>query len=185
MLLLENQANSFTNKPVLTTLYTYFISYNTIIVQVRYIIIETKQVVLIGNNRFLFPRSYSGEGLGATHLGLGPHQSTRAEKNILYMLEVSILSVVLPFSYHILELFRQCVCVFVLFFLFHVFLRFITHKLFSVYLFPYSFYKLYIIIQSIVYIYEFVQKHECYFLYNFYAKQYFISLLFIRYILYK
>ena len=147
MLLLENQAHSITNKSVLTTFYTYFIGYNIIIVQVRYIIIATKQVVRIGNNRFLFPRSNSGEGLGAAHLGLRPHLSTRAEKNILYMLGISILSVVLPFSNHIQELFRQCVCVlyiysvcvcvcvFVLLFLFLVFIRFITHKLFSVCIF--------------------------------------------------
>jgi hypothetical protein len=45
---------------------------NTIIVQVRYIIIETKEVVRIGYNGFLFPHSYSGDGFGATHLGLHP-----------------------------------------------------------------------------------------------------------------
>jgi hypothetical protein len=33
---------------------------NTIIVQVRYIIIETKEVARIGYNGFLFPHSYSG-----------------------------------------------------------------------------------------------------------------------------
>ena len=43
---------------------------NTIIVQVRYIIIETKEVARIGYNGFLFPHSYSGDGLCATHLGL-------------------------------------------------------------------------------------------------------------------
>jgi hypothetical protein len=43
---------------------------NTIIVQVRYIIIETKEFACIGYNRFLFPHEYSGDGLGAMHLGL-------------------------------------------------------------------------------------------------------------------
>ena len=47
---------------------------NTIIVQVRYIIIETKEVARIGYNGFLFPHSYSGDGLGATHICL--HMST-------------------------------------------------------------------------------------------------------------
>jgi hypothetical protein len=37
---------------------------NNIIVQVRYIIIETKEVARIGYNGFLFPHSYSGDGLG-------------------------------------------------------------------------------------------------------------------------
>ena len=37
-----------------------------IIVQVRYITIEIKEVSRIGYNAFLFPQSYSGEGLGAT-----------------------------------------------------------------------------------------------------------------------
>ena len=41
---------------------------NTIIVQVRYIIIETKEFARIGYNGFLFPHSYSCDGLGATHL---------------------------------------------------------------------------------------------------------------------
>jgi hypothetical protein len=54
---------------------------NTIIVQVRYIIIETKEVARIGYNGFLFPHSYSGNGLGDTHLGL--HLST--EKEIRYI----------------------------------------------------------------------------------------------------
>ena len=39
----------------------YFFN-NTIIVQVRYIIIETKEFVRIGYNGFLFPHEYSGEG---------------------------------------------------------------------------------------------------------------------------
>ena len=56
----------------------YFFN-NTIIVQVRYIIIETKEFARIGYNGFLFPHSYSGDGLGATHLGL--NLSTHAKKN--------------------------------------------------------------------------------------------------------
>jgi hypothetical protein len=55
---------------------------NTIIVQVRYIIIETKEIARIGYNWFLFLHSYSGNGIGATHLGL--HLSTHAEKLLKY-----------------------------------------------------------------------------------------------------
>ena len=54
--------------------HTIYFCNNTIIVQVRYIIIETKEFVRIGYNGFLFPHSYSDDGLGATHLGL--HLST-------------------------------------------------------------------------------------------------------------
>ena len=50
---------------------------NTIIVQVRYIIIKTKEVSRIGYNGFLFLHSYSGDGHGATHLGL--HLGIHAE----------------------------------------------------------------------------------------------------------
>ena len=56
----------------------WFFFNNTIIVQVRYIIIETKEIARIGYNGFLFLHSYSGNGIGATHLGL--HLSTHAEK---------------------------------------------------------------------------------------------------------
>ena len=48
-----------------------------------YIIIETKEFARIGYNGFLFPHSYSGDGLGATHLGL--HLSTHAEKETCYI----------------------------------------------------------------------------------------------------
>ena len=48
--------------------FLYFINYNIIIVQVIYINIETKEVVRIGYNGFLFRHEYSGDGLGATHL---------------------------------------------------------------------------------------------------------------------
>ena len=51
---------------------------NTIIVQVRYIIIETKELARIGYNGLLFPHSYSGDGLGGTHIGL--HLSPHAKK---------------------------------------------------------------------------------------------------------
>jgi hypothetical protein len=54
-----------------------------IIVQVRYIIIETKEVAGIGYNGFLFPHEYSGDILGAMHLGL--HLSTHAEKETRYI----------------------------------------------------------------------------------------------------
>jgi hypothetical protein len=37
----------------------------------------------IGYNGFLFPHSYSGDGIGATHLGL--HLSTHAEKETRYI----------------------------------------------------------------------------------------------------
>ena len=47
------------------------------------IIIETKKFARIGYSRFLFPHSYSGDGLGATHLGL--HMSTNAEKETRYI----------------------------------------------------------------------------------------------------
>jgi hypothetical protein len=53
------------------------------IVQVGYIIIETKEFARIGYNRFLFPHSYSGDGLGATNLSL--HLSTHAEKETHYI----------------------------------------------------------------------------------------------------
>ena len=36
--------------------------------QVRYITIEAKEVACIGYNRFLFPHSYLGEGLGANYV---------------------------------------------------------------------------------------------------------------------
>ena len=42
----------------------YFFN-NTIIVQVRHIIIETKEFARIGYNEFLFPHEYSGEDRGA------------------------------------------------------------------------------------------------------------------------
>jgi hypothetical protein len=38
----------------------YLINYNIIIVQVRYITIEIKEVSRIGYNGFLFPHDYSG-----------------------------------------------------------------------------------------------------------------------------
>ena len=60
-----------------------YIFATTLIVQVRYIIIETKEFARIGYNGFLFPHSYSGDGLGATHLCL--HLSTHAEKVTRYI----------------------------------------------------------------------------------------------------
>jgi hypothetical protein len=63
--------------------HTIYFFNNIIIVQVRYIIIETKEFARIGYNGFLFPHSYSGDGLGATHLGL--HPSTHAEKETRYI----------------------------------------------------------------------------------------------------
>jgi hypothetical protein len=61
----------------------YCIALPAIIVQVRYIIIETKEIARIGYNWFLFLHSYSGNGIGATHLGL--HLSTHAEKETRYI----------------------------------------------------------------------------------------------------
>jgi hypothetical protein len=45
--------------------HTIYFFNNTIIVQVRYIIIETKEFDRIGYNGFLFPHEYSGEGQSA------------------------------------------------------------------------------------------------------------------------
>ena len=53
-------------------------------IKVRYIIIETKAVARIGYNGFLFPHSYSGDGLDGTHLCL--HLITHAEKETRYSL---------------------------------------------------------------------------------------------------
>ena len=64
----ENYLNSFSNKTVTISLdrrkkwikcHTIFVFNNTIIVQVRYIIIETKEVARNGYSGFLFPHSYS------------------------------------------------------------------------------------------------------------------------------
>jgi hypothetical protein len=49
----------------LTTLF-HFINYNIIIVQVRYITVETKEVTRIGYNGFLFPHEYSGDSRAFT-----------------------------------------------------------------------------------------------------------------------
>ena len=63
-----NYLNSFSNKTVTISLdrrkkwikcHTIFVFNNTIIVQVRYIIIETKEVARNGYSGFLFPHSYS------------------------------------------------------------------------------------------------------------------------------
>ena len=58
----------------------YLFFNSTIIVQVRYIIIETKEFARIRYNGLLFPYSYSGDGLDATHLGLNLIMSTHADK---------------------------------------------------------------------------------------------------------
>jgi hypothetical protein len=50
---------------------------------IGYSTIETKEAGRIGYNGFLFPHSYSGDGFGATHLGL--HLSTYAEKETHYI----------------------------------------------------------------------------------------------------
>ena len=44
----------------------YIFFNNTIIVQIRYIIIETKEFACIEYNGFVFPHEYSGEGRGAS-----------------------------------------------------------------------------------------------------------------------
>jgi hypothetical protein len=57
----------------------YSINYSIIIVQVRYITIETKEVAHIGYNGFPFPQ-YSnslGEGIGARHLISHADKETR------------------------------------------------------------------------------------------------------------
>jgi hypothetical protein len=51
---------------------------NIIIIQVKYITMETREVGRIEYNGFLFPHSYSDEGVGTTHLDL--HLRTHAEK---------------------------------------------------------------------------------------------------------
>lgn len=61
----------------------YFINYKIIIVQVRYITIETKEATRIEYNRLLFPHQYYGEGLGVKHQGL--HLSINAEKETCYI----------------------------------------------------------------------------------------------------
>jgi len=53
------------HKKLFSRLFLLFINYNIIIVQVGYITIETKEVARIGYKGFLFPHSYSGDGLGA------------------------------------------------------------------------------------------------------------------------
>jgi hypothetical protein len=74
----------------------YFFN-NTIIVQVKYIIIETNEFARIGNNGFLFPHSYSGDGLGATHLG--HHLSTNTEKKTAISITVRFFCVNCTVSY--------------------------------------------------------------------------------------
>jgi hypothetical protein len=54
-----------------------------VITSIRYSTIETKEVARIGYNGFLFPHEYSGDGLGAMHLGCRP--STHAEKETHYI----------------------------------------------------------------------------------------------------
>ena len=46
-------------------LFSFYINYKIIIVQVRYITIETKEVVRIGYNGFLYPQEYPGIFRGA------------------------------------------------------------------------------------------------------------------------
>jgi hypothetical protein len=52
-------------KSVKNICHTIYFFNNTIIVQVRYTIIETKEFARIGYSGFLFPHEYSGEGRGA------------------------------------------------------------------------------------------------------------------------
>ena len=69
------------------------LSYNFIHVQVRYITIETNEVARIGYNGFLFPRSYSGEGLGSD-LQL----STNAEKETCYTADSFVAIVTVSYT---------------------------------------------------------------------------------------
>jgi hypothetical protein len=85
---------------------------NTIIVQVRYIIIETNEFSRIGYNGILFPHSYSGDGIGATHLGL--HLSTRAEQETCDIQNEPLLIPDLKYLYRVLYIafFKQIVDIF-------------------------------------------------------------------------
>jgi hypothetical protein len=78
--------------------HTIYFFNNTIIVQVRYIIIETKEFARIGYNRFLFPHSYSGDGRGAM-LCYAPRPSPEyscGKRNPLYPIwAASFVSIVL------------------------------------------------------------------------------------------
>ena len=90
---MENYLNSFYDKIVTISLdrqqknglnvipFVFF--KNTIIVQVIYIIIETKEAAGIGYSGFLFPHEYSGEGRGTQHQGR--QLSTNAEKETRYI----------------------------------------------------------------------------------------------------
>ena len=96
-------------KSVKNICHTIYFFNNTIIVQVRYIIIETKEVARNGYNGYLFPHSYSGDGLGATHLGL--HLSTHVEKETRYIKirAASFVSIVLYLIYVLC-----CICIYIL-----------------------------------------------------------------------
>ena len=80
--LFKNELKNLTNVVIgncSRDFFLYLINYNIIIVQVRYITIETKEVAHIGYNRFTFPHySYSlGEGIGARHLSSHAEKETR------------------------------------------------------------------------------------------------------------
>ena len=51
--------------------------------RIRTQVTETKEFARTGYNGFLFPHSHSGDGIGATHLGL--HLSTNTEKETRYI----------------------------------------------------------------------------------------------------
>ena len=70
-------------KSVLTTFLKKNL-YNIIIVQVKFITIETKEVVRVGYNGFLFLHSYSDEGFDAAHLSL-PLTIHAKKRNPLYI----------------------------------------------------------------------------------------------------
>jgi hypothetical protein len=69
------------------------------IVQVRYIIIETKEAARIGYNGYLFPHSYSGNGLGATHLGLHLYFILTFRRGYVNMTCVFVCSLCVTFCY--------------------------------------------------------------------------------------
>jgi hypothetical protein len=65
------------------------------IVQVRYTIIEAKEFARIGYNGFLFPHSYSGDGLGATP---SPEYEC-GKRNLLYPINNSVVKKINGMAY--------------------------------------------------------------------------------------
>ena len=71
---------------------------------VKYSTIETKEAARIGYNGFLFPHSYSGDGLGATHLG----QYSCGKRNPLYPIRAtSYVSIIMYLTCTIIVLLKK------------------------------------------------------------------------------